>query len=225
MPRTLTITKEVYQFSELSDAAKNTARDWMRECQAQDNDLLDRNLDDFETVAKILGVTFRTHDTRLMSGKTRRAPNIYWSGFSSQGDGLCFDGAWDFRKEALAEIKEHAPQDEKLHAIAEGLWPVMFGKEEGLRAEITHRGNYYHENSVDIHVGHVDEDEDEGDVEADVLNARLQVGDQICEALRSLMRWMYRQLEADDEHINSDECIDETIECNEYEFEKDGTVI
>lgn len=224
MPRTLTITKEVYQFSELSDAAKNTARDWMRECQAQDNDLLDRNLDDFETVAKILGVTFRTHDIQLMSGKTRRAPNIYWSGFSSQGDGLCFEGSWSLRKESIAEIKEHAPQDEKLHAIAEGLWPTLFGKEFGLSATITHSGHYYHENSVDIEVSH-DEWDDDGDVEADDLNERVRVADQIREALKDLMRWMYRQLEADDEHINSDECIDETIECNEYEFEKDGTVI
>lgn len=217
MPRTLTTTKEVYQFDELSDTAKNTARDWMRECQAQDNDLLDRNLDDFETIAEILGITFRTHGIKLMSGKTRPTPNIWWSGFSSQGDGLCFEGSWSLRKESIAEIKEHAPQDEKLHAIAEGLWPALFGKEFELEATITHSGGYYHEHSVEIDV--VDNDC------ADDADYPQQASDQIREALKDLMRWMYRQLEADDEYLNSDECIDETIECNEYEFDEDGGII
>jgi hypothetical protein len=32
MPRTVTITKELFNFDELSDAAKERARDWYRSC-------------------------------------------------------------------------------------------------------------------------------------------------------------------------------------------------
>lgn len=39
-----------------------------------------------------IGITVSTHEVKLMNGKTRQDPNIYFSGFCSQGDGAYFEG-------------------------------------------------------------------------------------------------------------------------------------
>lgn len=39
-----------------------------------------------------IGITVSTHEVKLMNGKTRQDPDIYFSGFWSQGDGACFGG-------------------------------------------------------------------------------------------------------------------------------------
>ncbi len=39
-----------------------------------------------------IGITVSTHEVKLMNGKTRQDPNIYFSGFWSQGDGAYFEG-------------------------------------------------------------------------------------------------------------------------------------
>jgi hypothetical protein len=85
-----TITKLVYLFDELNPAAKETARQWFREGLPSEF-LEDR--DDWERVAAIIGVTFDRHDVRLMGGGTRSEANIWWSGFSSQGDGASWEGS------------------------------------------------------------------------------------------------------------------------------------
>ena len=42
------------------------------------------------------------------------------------------------------------------------------------------------------------------------------------EALRDLARWLYRQLEAEYDHLTSDEAVDEGIIINEYTFTDGG---
>ena len=42
------------------------------------------------------------------------------------------------------------------------------------------------------------------------------------EALRDLARWLYRQLEAEYDHLTSDEAIEEGIIVNEYTFTEAG---
>lgn len=39
-----------------------------------------------------IGITVSTHEVKLMNGKTWQDPNIYFSGFWSQGDGAYFEG-------------------------------------------------------------------------------------------------------------------------------------
>lgn len=48
------------------------------------------------------------------------------------------------------------------------------------------------------------------------------VDDDLRDALRSSMRWIYRQLEKENEYLTSDEHVDENIRANEYEFTEDG---
>ncbi|TQM89759.1 hypothetical protein [Roseinatronobacter monicus] len=61
----------VYQFSELSDAAKEKARDWWR-AGGMDYDWWDSVYDDFGRICEILGVDLKTRDIKLMNGRTRQ---------------------------------------------------------------------------------------------------------------------------------------------------------
>ncbi len=44
----------------------------------------------------------------------------------------------------------------------------------------------------------------------------------VTEALRDLARWLYRQLQAEYDHLTSDEAIEEGIIVNEYTFTEAG---
>ena len=89
MPEIICTT--VYQFPELSDAAKEKARSWYRELGPHD-DWWDAVYEDFERVCEILSIRLKTTPVRLMGGGTRAKPCIWFSGFWSQGDGACFEG-------------------------------------------------------------------------------------------------------------------------------------
>src|SRR3990167_9064206 len=71
MPEILCTT--VYQFPELSDAAKEKARGWYREAAFTD-DWWDAVYDDFERICAILGVDLKTRPVRLMGGGARVRP-------------------------------------------------------------------------------------------------------------------------------------------------------
>lgn len=186
-------TVVVYKFDELDDSAKETARNWYRE-GALDYEWWE--FEDTKTIAIILGIGI---------------DNIFFSGFSSQGDGACFEGEYHYEKGSVAAIKKYAPQDTTLHQIAMDLQTVQRPSFYKLSATVKHRGHYYHENCTEIDVYRVDD------------YASIEEHDAIVEALRDFMRWIYRQLESEYEYQMSDECVDEMIQCNEYEFNEDGT--
>jgi hypothetical protein len=200
------IETKVYTFDELDPKAKEAARDWLRELEAEEF-ASTVDYEDFETCAACLGIEF---DRR---NPTTEGPAILWSGFASQGDGACFEGLYRYKPGALAAIKAHAPQDEELHRIARELAAVQRRHFYGLTARVTHDSSmrYVHDRTVDI----------------DVQNAHGvwmndADGKEIGELLRAFMRWMYRQLETDYDYRQSAEAIDESMEANGYEFTAEG---
>jgi hypothetical protein len=52
----------------------------------------------------------------------------------------------------------------------------------------------------------------------DACNMEYDAADIFCD----LASWLYDQLHAEYDYQNSDECVDESIEANEYEFDEDG---
>ena len=78
----------VYDFTELSGAARDKARAWFRE--TIDHDWWDSVYDDFEQICPPWRHAATT-TVRLMGGGTRQEPCIWFSGFSWQGDGACFE--------------------------------------------------------------------------------------------------------------------------------------
>ena len=55
-------------------------------------DWWDSLIEDFAEQLTEVGITASTHEVKLMNGKTRQDPSIYFSGFWCQGDGAYFEG-------------------------------------------------------------------------------------------------------------------------------------
>lgn len=207
------ITKEVtlYHFDELSDRAKDKARDWWRDCENQDFDT-EFLYDDFEECAKALGVEFDKQAVKLMGGGTRYDPVIYWSGFYSQGDGACFEGSYAYRKGSAKAIRAHAPQDAELHRIANELAAVQKANGYQVRALAKHRGHYYHSGCMAVDVFH--------NRSGNGVEERFE--QRVTQALRDFADWMWRQMREEYEYRMSDEQVDESIRANEYTFTEEG---
>lgn len=203
--RTETIEKTVYTYEELSDDAKEAARQWFRDALSGD-EWWDTVYEDADAVASRLGVDFER--------KGRNTPCIWFSGFWSQGDGACFEGSYHYNKGAAAEVKAYAPKDTELHAIAEALQEAQRRNFYKLSATCSHTGRYFHSGSMSVSV---DKCADFGEVSEEDEDA-------VTDALRSFADWIYARLEEEHEYLTSDETVAENIMANGYEFEEDGTL-
>lgn len=202
---------DVYQFNELDEKAKEVARRWMRECLREDSGWYDVVYEDANQVAAILGITIADKPVRTVGGTTRYIPSIWFTGFSSQGDGACFEGSYRYAP-TIAAIKAYAPEDKELERIAMGLELIQSQHRNGLRATMVQRGSYLHSGCMDVEVTHEDDE--------------VEVSDGAERELRDLMRafadWIYKQLEAESDHRDTDAYVDAQIEANEYEFTATG---
>jgi len=189
-----TITKEIFKFDELSDSAKQTA--------IMDYEWWDFVEEDAKEIGKILGIDI---------------DKLYFSGFSSQGDGACFEGSYSYSKGCSKEIRGYAPKDEKLHQIADTLTAIQKPRFYRLTATVKQSGHYMHKYCTDVKVyledGITDSYADIKDDEA------------ITDTLRDFMQWIYDQLEAEYWGLTTDEAITDTIEANEWEFDESGNMI
>lgn len=207
--RTRATEEILYKFDELDEEAKEKAREWYRGLIEAD-EYSEYVYEDAATIAALMGLDIRTRPVKLMGGDTRYEPCIWWSGFSSQGDGACFEGRWEYKPGSLERVKEHAPLDERLHAIASGLDDPRLS---GLTANIKHTGRYYHEYMMDFDIS------PDYDMAFEVTE---EIEELVKEPLRDFARWIYRMLEAEHDYAHADEQVDENIRCNDYEFLADG---
>lgn len=210
-----TIQVKLYKFDELpTDEAKEKARDWYRERVFTESSDWEFVYDDAARVAEILGIEISTSPVKLMNGSYRDKLNIWFSGFSSQGDGACFEGTYRYAKQAPKKIREYAPQDETLHRIADQLQEVQRKHFYRLYARMNHSGHYYHSGCMSVSV-------------EDNENPYRDIGDSE-ETVRDLMRefadWIYDQLSNENDFQSSDEQVDEALRVNEYEFTEDGEI-
>lgn len=210
MPRI--IETVVYCLEELSDSARENARNWYRE-RVLDDEWFDSVFEDFEQICEILGVRLKTRAVPLMGGGTRQKPRIWFSGFWSQGDGACFEAFYSYRKDASRALRSHAPQDAELHAVADAMQAIQRRNFYQLHADISHRGRYHHEFCMEIFV-----ERDSPTYQPMTDDAEETLAD----ALRDLARWLYRQLRAEYEYLTSDEAVDEVITANAYRFTESG---
>jgi hypothetical protein len=206
-----TIEQTVFKFSELTDSAKEKAREWWRTTSDFE---LDHVIDDAATVADLFGLDIRKKTVRLMNGKTRAEPAVYWSGFWSQGDGASYEGAYAYCTGALHSVKNYAPQDADLHAIVRRLQKVQARNFYRLTAEIDQSGRYVHEMTMRFDVSRTD-----------YQTVSVADGEELSDCLRDFARWIYRALETEWEYQASDEAIDELMECNGYEFTEEGRIV
>jgi hypothetical protein len=222
--RTQITETKLYRFDELSDAAKQKAIEREGEAQGELFDAAhDGSYDDFDAIAKILGIEFDSKPVKLMNGNTRYDPAIYYSGFWSQGDGACFEGRYEYKPGASKAIRAYAPQDTKLHGFADELARIQRPFFFKLRARMKHSGHYYHSGCMTVDVDHAWDD-----YYSDKRNPfedKSLPEDEITEVMRNFADWMYRSLETEYEYRTGEECAREYLEGNtDLEFEEDGTL-
>lgn len=213
MPRTYTSTHTVYTFDELDERAKERARDWFRQ-GAFDYEWWDGVYEDAKTCLALAGFTVE---------------RIYFSGFSSQGDGACFEGSWRATAaQPVKAMKAHAPKDKELHRIAAEMRAIAkLRPSAGM--SVKQRGHYNHEGctdfSVDAEGPEFSDDVRRTTAEWDALRVRdAEIEERIEDVSRDAMRWIYRALEAEYDYLNSNESVDEMIRANEYEFTSEGKI-
>ena len=95
------IKVNTYSFKELSKEAKKKVLERLSQINVDYDQWHDGIIEDAKECGKILGIDI---------------DKIYFSGFSSQGDGACFEGNYSYRKNAVNDIKAYAPKDEVLHS-------------------------------------------------------------------------------------------------------------
>jgi hypothetical protein len=193
-----TIEIKLYQFSELSESAKNKAIEKMYDINTE-HDWFDFVFEDAKEIGKLIGIEI---------------DDIYFSGFSSQGDGACFEGNYSYEKECTRKVKEYAPTDKKLHSIVERLQDLQKRNFYKLSASIKHSGRYSHEYSTEIEVFK------DGNYMYSESDQKSE--DELKECLRSFMKWIYKRLNDEYDYLTTKEAIIETIEANEYEFLESG---
>ena len=146
---------------------------------------------------------------------------IYFSGFSSQGDGACFIGELSDVPRLMAHYKlTDFPMITKLLE--------MGGR---VQCKLSHRGRYYHDDSIvfdwdtdvftdciainSLFIELVVERFDTLlDAEYDKFMAQVE------SCLKSEMRQLYRDLETDHDYLTSDEAVWEAIVANELDTEE-----
>lgn len=130
--------------------------------------------------------------------------DIWFNGFYCQGSGSAFKGSYNYKKGGLKEVISYAPQDKELHAIVKALQDVQRRNFYQATATIS----AYRDSSIRVGVEHP--------------TNIVQDADSIEEALEDFNHWIFNRLEREYEWLMSDECVDEMIEANGYEFTEDG---
>jgi len=200
-----TLETTVFKFDELSEDAKQYALEKLWDLNV-DYDWWEFLFDDAANIAELFGLDIRQTRKERMDKSYFYKPTIYFSGFSSQGDGACFEGRYSYQKGGLKAVMEYAPKDEELHRIVRDLQNLQAKNFYKVTFRTYHRGFYHHENCM-----YLDDYEGCEGYEDDFL-----------EVMRDFARWIYKCLESEHDWLTSEESILETIHANEYEFTEDG---
>jgi hypothetical protein len=201
MPQTICTT--VYTFDELTDAAKNHARDWYRD--GREGSDLQHVIEDAARMGEILGFSFKARAVPLLNGTTRYEPCIWWSLGYTQSDGAWIEADYAYAKGAHRTIREEAPTDTDLHDLADRLLALQ--KRHRYQLTATVRDSDRRSMDLDLDAPH----NTDGTVYAEMRSI-----------VEDFEQWIYRQLRTEDEYQSSDEQVDETIRANEYTFTEDG---
>ncbi len=194
----------VFTFAELSEDAKEHARDWMRDCEMRD---FDPCMEPYETAARIIGI---------------EDIDIAYSGFYSQGDGASFKGTFSFVPGCCTAIRKEFGRDSELHRIADELSALncrlRLAHGITLKGTITRNdARYCHDYTMQAEI------HDENGDSPECLT--VQDDDEFTDLMRRFARWIYKGLEEDYEYRLSDAAIDESIEANEYHFTEEGEIV
>ena len=169
-------------------------------------------IEDICEICEKFGLNVKQTYGKNIAGNTIYAPSIYFSGFSSQGDGANFEGVYSYtQKGCLKKIKSEYPNDTELHKIVEALQNIQKRYFYSLKSYINPIGRYF---NISVDTEHIEGFEISKNVCGDME-----------EIMNDITHWIYKRLETEYEYIMSDEYIIEEINTNDYEFHEDGTMV
>jgi hypothetical protein len=197
--------RTVFTFDELSDSAKDRACDWYRQGMEVD-EWSDAVIEDAVRMATILGIRISTRSVPLMNGKTRQEPAIYFD--LGRGAGVSFNGTYSYAVASPRKIREEAPQDSELHAIADTLRKVQQTAFYSIYSAI------HDTRHCSIRV------DSERNDSVWITDAQSAI---VAQAIQDFAGWVLTQLEREYEYQTSNETIAENIRANEYEFLENGS--
>ena len=196
-----------FKFSELDEKAKDKARDDYRESAYPYDDWWDFVYEDAIRMGKMLGIEIEHHSHKSVTNKPIRTPQIFFSGFSSQGDGACYSGTYSFEPEAMQKLKAECNDDE-LFRIAEELRVLqltcrLMGIELDTTMITVNSGGYSHSNMMSVELCAGDDTDEDADL-SDIEKSMTQL-------MRDFADWIYKQLESEYDWLMSDECVDDRL--------------
>ena len=202
------ITKvyEGHTFDELDDTAKDCVRQWFAE--GFDYDWYDCEFENFiEDMAGFgVGVSYKS---------------IEFSGFYSQGDGLCF--STDLWSSDIVKYLKATKQTKKYWVLYLNLLRENITLRYGIKGNS--RWGYglaLEDNDLDIYSDRIS---DNDDACSKIYLMVDKLGEDIIDFCRDKASDLYRSLENEYEYMLSDEAISESCEANEYYFTKKGRII
>lgn len=225
------VEDRTYTFDELSPKAKEKAREARRSTEL-DYDWWQYTYEDAVRIGALMGFEV---GIRYERGPRRideyQSPDIWFSGFSSQGDGCCWSGWLDVAKLAgsVKRIKGEVGTDDALVDLAK-MGEELFAEFASIAAfnrlcsdednrdwpEVTTTMRLSvegHERSYSTAI-----DDNNGD-----LPSELQT--QASKLVEYFADWIYDQLEQEHDHRLDDVQIDEGIHANDMTFDEDGNAL
>lgn len=206
-----TIETNVYKFDELSDSAKEKARDWYRQFVFTESHDWEFTFNEIVEIAAIIGIVI-THKSNNPNASYKE-PCIYFSGFSNQGDGANFLGNYSYAKGAVSTIKKNYPYDSHLISITENLQALQSKNFYGIECKITPTRRYF---SIETETKITFPNNSPSWETVDNVDNNIRV------IFREFCSWIYEQLEQEYYYQNSDEVIDECMAASDYEFTIEG---
>lgn len=216
-----TITAMAYTFDELSEEAKENARNWWRESI---DDWWTDIYHDIQTLGEIIGISFDTRTVRLMNGESRRVPAFTFDLDRNRHFG--FSGTYSYQRgwkeKAKAEYGKDVFVPEKAsHRLATFLreWDSLQASIQkpafyGLTCDFDAKGGGIHVTGYHYIPAQDYTNTTNADQDSDLEELLELFQSQAIDMLESEWNW-----------INADDYIDENIRGNDYEFDEEGGII
>lgn len=189
-----------YQFDELSDEAKEKAREVYRQ------DVLYSGwwtfaYDDATRIGALIGIAI---DVRRGGG----GPAISFQ-LDGQGCGVGYSGTYSYQPGCAKAVRKDVPKDKRLHSIVDALVAVQKRANYNLMASVSNGG--YRDLNLHFNIERIDQAEVSSDIEQ-----------QLRYVLSAFADWIHGNLQMEADYLHANEQVDEALRANEYEFNEYG---
>ncbi len=215
------------QYADLSDEAKKNAVRLWREDEANhpDHGWWDYTYTYAVTVGKVIGIEIGTRTVKTVKGATYEETDIEFSGFCCQGDGASFSGQLNVAgmKNCVERLKEEIGEDEKLVDLAEqaeALYTLIWMHEVAERLAPSEDAGWYECTTTSQF--QIDRRPNCGNPRVDGESLPLSIENAANALVGNFASWIYHQLEAEHDHLTSEEYAIDDINNSDAEFDENG---